>query len=427
MPRFPKTVEVTAFVGLNNVLPPERTPNQFLKTAENVDIDKSGGVHKRPGYSLKIAGNFHSIWGEGYNFFAVKDGYLVRIKDDYTVENLIEYPYKDRISYSSIEGSYDVYFTSPKMCGIIEGNTVKPLGYEAPNPPTVTEVTSNTRLTAGLYQVSLTYVDGNNLESGAKLGQKVSIQDGSSIVLTDIKPSTDSEIQSIRIYCSTPNGETQYLLGQVPVNTTTYTITSVHSEGVTPLKSFNMFPAPKGDIIRYFKGRLWIAQGNVLWYSSPFSLGWFSLAHDFFQFEHEITELMPVEEGIWIGTEKGLNYLSGKEPEKMNLSLKEPVSVVRNTGERVAGIYNGEETPVPGYQWLVTTDKGVFVCFNNGVAVNKTETNVAFPKADKGVSTFIKKDGINRYLTLLQEKEPSNNTAATDIVTATVIRNGVVV
>ena len=425
MARFPKTLELTTFTGLNNVLSPERTPSSFLKVAENIDIDKSGGIHKRPGYTLKLAGNFHSLWGEGYNFFAVKDGNLVRIHEDFSTEVLISYTSKERISYSSVDGSSDVYFTSKAMSGIITGNSVVPFGYTSPNPPTITEVTGSTRLSAGTYQVSLTYVDSNNVESGSAIGQMIGIQEGSAIVLNNIQPSDSHEIIGVRIYCSTPNGEVQYLLGQIPVNTTTYTITSVHSEGVTPLKSFNMYPAPNGEIVRYFKGRMWIADGNLLWYSSPFSLGWFNVAHDFFQFEQDITELMPIEEGIFVGTKRGLYLLVGTDPSKMKLVLKEPVEVVRNTAEKVSGAYITIENAPTGYRWLVTTDKGIFVCSNSGTVLNKTVENISLPKADKGVSTFIQQDGINRYLTLLEEKKPSNNAATSDIVTAVVIRNGV--
>ena len=111
----------------------------------------------------------------------------------------------------------------------------------------------------------------------------------------------------------------------------------------------------------------------------------------------------------------------------MKLNMVEPVSVVRGTGERIVGAYLFiENTPI-GYKWLVTTNKGVFVCFNNGIALNLTETNVVFPESNRGVSSFIQKAGINRYLTLLEEKKPSNNAAAADIVTATIIRNGVVI
>lgn len=427
MPRFPKTVEMTEFAGLNNTLPPERTPPQYLKEATNIDIDKSGGIHKRPGYQLKASGSFHSLWGEGGNFLVVKDSNLSRINPDYTFTTLSSYIHNERISYTSVDFSSDVFFVSQDMQGHIVEDTVYPLGYQSPQRPALTEVTGSGNLTTGVYQVALTYVSSTGEESGARLAVQIEISNGSRINVTNIKASTETDIDSIRVYCSTPNGETLYLVGETSNSNGSFTIGDVHTVGVTPLKSFNMYPAPKGDIIRYYRGRLFIADGKTLWYSSPYSFNWWNLQSDFFSFESEITEVMPVKDGIWVGTEYGLTYLAGKIPEKMNFDYQEPVSVVRNTGQRVSGAYIFfDNTPI-GYKWLVTTDKGIFVCFNDGIALNTTERNVVFPRAERGVSTFIQQDGINRYLTLLEEKRPSNNAAASDIVTATVIRNGIVI
>jgi len=92
-------------------------------------------------------------------------------------------------------------------------------------------------------------------ESGARKAEQITISDGSHIQVSNIRASSESTITKIRIYCSTPNGQTLYLVGEIPNSDGSFTIGDVHTTGVTPLKSFNMYPAPKGDIIRYFKGR----------------------------------------------------------------------------------------------------------------------------------------------------------------------------
>ena len=428
MPIFPKTVEVTTFNGLNNVLPPERTPLAYLKVAENVDIDKSGGIHKRPGYTKKISGNFHSLWGEGDSLLTVKDGDLVRVADDFSVVTLKTLQSNEEVFFSSVDGSKDIYFVSPGGdCGHIVDDVVHPFGISRPNSPSLSEVVSNSQLTSGKYQVALTYVDSERSESGSGVAISLSIQDGSAITVSDVRASAEVGIVGINIYCSPPNGDVLYKIDQIPNVNVTYTITEVHSVGVTPLKSFNMSPAPYGDTLSYYKGRFYVSEGNILWYSSPFSLKWFNKQSDFFVFESAITEVMPVDDGIWVGTETGLYYLRGNAPEKMTLNLLESVSIVKGTGEKIMGAYLFIENTPLGYKWLVTSDKGVFVCFNNGITLNLTEANVVFPQANRGASTFIQKDGINRYLTLLEEKKPSNNASASDIVTATVIRNGIAI
>ncbi|MBT8448160.1 MAG: hypothetical protein KJO69_00625, partial [Gammaproteobacteria bacterium] len=120
MPKHPKTVELTSWKGLNNVLPPERTPQDYLKEATDVDIDKSGGIRKRKGYTQKIAGAFHSLWSEGNDCIAVKDGSLVRIRNDYSTVDLGKTIGDERLSYAKYDGA--VYYTSPTHKGIIEGD-----------------------------------------------------------------------------------------------------------------------------------------------------------------------------------------------------------------------------------------------------------------------------------------------------------------
>ena len=91
-----------------------------------------------------------------------------------------------------------------------------------------------------------------------------------SLLLISLAP-VDSRVTTVRIYCSTPNGEVLYLTEEIPHGTTSYTIKDVHG-GMTPLKSFNVYGAPNGHIIREAHGYMFIAQDNILWYSEPFAL-----------------------------------------------------------------------------------------------------------------------------------------------------------
>lgn len=421
MPRHGKTVELTSFKGLNNVLPPERTTPDYLKQADDIDIDKTGGIRKRKGYSLKISGNFHSLWSEGSDCFAVKDGTLVRIRSDYSTTNLVTGVGDNRIAYEKYDGA--VYYTSEAgYKGVIEGDTVVSFGIDSPNPRPTVSATSG-MMTQGTYQVALTYVTSDGRESGAGLAQVVEVPANGGISLSGIPSSPDSRVSTVRIYCSTPNGEVLYLVEEIAHGTTTYTIQDVHG-GITPLKSFNVYGAPSGQIIRQAHGYMFIAQDNILWYSEPYTPEWWKPHSNFMLFEDRIRAVMPTEGGMWVAADQ-LYYLSGRTPSTMNRKAVEPVKAVEGSDVKVVGAYIFiENTPI-GYKWLVTTDKGIFVCFNDGLALNMTEKNVAFPEADEGTAVFVQEEGINRYMSLLKEKRDSENTAVGDLVTATIIRNGV--
>lgn len=422
MPKHPKTVTVENWKGLNNTLKPERTPEDYLKQADNVDFDKTGGIQKRKGYTQKIAGAFHSLWSEGNDCFAVKDGSLVRILTDYSTVDLGTSVGESRLAYEHYDGA--TYFVSDEITGIIEGDTVVPFGIDAPNPRPTLSVGFGV-MTKGTYQVALTYVTSDGRESGAGLAQVIDVPTGNGITLSGIPSSTDSRVDRVRIYCSTPNGEVLYLVEEIPHGTGSYTIADIHG-GITPLKSFNVYRAPNGHIIREAHGYMFIAQDNILWYSEPFTPDWWKPHSNFMIFEERIRAVMPTEGGMWVAAD-ALYYLTGKNPAEMRMREVEPVKIVEGSDVKIMGAYIFiENTPI-GYKWLVTTDHGIFVCFNDGIALNMTEKNVVFPDSDKGTAMFVQEDGINRYVSLVNKKSDSENAAVSDLVTATIIRNGVVI
>lgn len=420
MPKHPKTVSLKEFAGINNVLRPERTPEKYLKGALNVDFDRSGGIQKRLGYTSLSTGDYHSLWSEGEDCFAVKNNDLIRINPCLT-EVVLKANINSTLSFDRIDGR--VYYTGPNATGVILENLVSTWGIEEPNPKPTLAATSG-GMTAGSYQVALTYVRSDGLESGSGLAGTVTIGEAGGITLTNIPTSADPSVTGVNIYVSTPDGDILYLYRTISNGTTTTTVTSV-SQAILPLPSFNRKVAPRGQITKIAHGRAFVAQDDTLWFSDPYSYNWFDYHKSYFQFNARITAVMPVEQGIWVAAD-GLYYLNGDDTDRMTIELKEPIKIVEGTDVRIPGAYIFiERTPI-GYKWLVTTDKGVYICFNEGVTLNITETNYVFPKSDLGAGVFVQRDGINRYLTILDKVEDSNNTAVGDQVTAHIIRNGVI-
>ena len=420
MPQHPKTVSLQGWSGINNVLRPERTDEKYLKEALNIDFDKSGGIQKRLGYTSVSSGDYHSLWSDGSDCFAVKDNDLIRINPDLT-ETVLKTDVNSVLSFTKADGR--VYYTGPSDTGVILENLVSNWGIAEPNPKPQLAPTSG-GMSAGIYQVAITYVRSDGLESGSSLAQTITVSDSSGITLTNIPTSADASVVTVNIYVSTPNGEVLYLYRGIANGTSSTTITSV-AQAILPLPSFNRKVAPRGQIAQVAHGRAFVAQDDILWFSDPYSYNWFDYHKNYFPFPSRITSIMPVEGGIWVGTADGLYYLQGDETDKMQLELKEPVVVVEGTEVRIPGAYIFiENTPI-GYKWLVTTDKGVYICFNDGLALNVTETNYVFPEANSGAGVFVQKDGINRYLTVLEKKAGSDNAAVGDQVTGTIIRNGV--
>ena len=416
MAAHPGTSTLSSFKGINNILRPERTPVDYLKTATNTDIDTSGGIRKRLGYSLLESGNFHSVWADDHTALVVKDNSLHSVDSSLSTTDL-GLAVNERLTYDSQDGS--VYFTNINLNGRVVGNSVAPWGIVAPIIPALSATSG--LMTAGTYRLTLTYITSEGLESGARLASTITLGDNSGISFNMPAPS-ESQVTALKIYVTTPDGEEFYLQSTISVGIPTLVITSVVS-AVVPLQSFGYVPPPTGEIVKIAHGRAVVASGGTLWFSQPYAYHWFDLQKDFIQFDGEITAVMPVEGGIWVSADK-LYYLRGRELEKMKQEFKEPVVAVRGTEVLIPGSYIFiENTPI-GYKWLVTTDLGVFVCFNDGFIINVTEKNYVFPEASEGSGLFVQRDGINRYLTILNKSGDSQNTAVGDMVSATIIRNG---
>ena len=418
MPLHPKTIHYTGFKGLNNYLKAENTDPTYLKKALNIDLDKAGHISKRLGYTLVDSAVYSSLWTSenGLGCYAIRNGDLVKVNSDYSHTTLINSISKDKISFEEVDGL--IYYSSITHNGIIDNGTIRSWGISKNLlSPTLSSGTGN--LIAGIYQVLFTYVNKYGIESGSINSAVITVNNGSSISLYIPTP-LDPDILYARIYCSTPNGTIDYYSGIGNLNST-YTISSVSSFS-NPHRTLGLDKAPTGHIVKYYKGRIYIASDNILWYSEPLQYQHFNSASNYIEFPERIREIMPTEDGIWIGSDK-LYYLSGENPDALTRVIKEYIKIVEGTSTKVSGSYVHMDGIPPGYKWYVTSDLGVFILASQGIAVNLTSQNTEIERADLGSSLFLQSKGINQYLSILKTNSNPNNSSVGDLVETRIIRN----
>ena len=424
MPNIGKSVDHGTFKGLNNVLPAHNSTAGYLKELVNLDVDKAGNLSKRKGFLQKDAADYHSLWAneEGTRMYAVRDGVINSIDDQGVPTSLGLTVNSNKVDFRYLDG--DTYFVSADYSGKIDSSgSITPWGLPIPNLSVTLSAISGT-LPKGYYQVSLSYETADGRKSGSTLATNIELPANSSIVLSSIPvDTTDPDIVFVNIFCSLENGDELYRVRQVANGTTSFTISDV-LYGDYQLDTFGYYPAPQGHIVEWAHGRFYIAKDNIVWFSQPFEYDYFSLRESYFYFPEKITAICPTPDGLWISADR-LYYVSGKDPTSARLTEKEPFKVVEGSAVKFSGAYIFIDNTPLGYKWLCTTDRGIIVLFNDGVVLNISEQNVAIPTAHDGASGFIQEDGINRYVSLLRKKDDSQNTAIGDLVTTTVIRNGV--
>jgi len=421
MPNIGQSEVMETFKGINNVLPADKSLDGYLKELVNLDIDKSNNLTKRQGFTLEDTAVYHSLWSDGIHMFAVKDGDLVEIKADSSSTLLVSSIGDSPVTFDFIDGDY--YYTSRFRSGKIKDGSATNWGITPPNLQLSLTQTIGT-LSKGFYQVTYTYSTLDGRESGSNIATVIEVVDNSGILVEDIQASTNSEVTTINIYITQTNGNDFYRVGEIANGTTSTTVSSMF--GDRPLSTFNLYDAPRGSIVKWAHGRMYVAQDNIVWWSEPYQYDLFNLKESYWYFDGEVTALCPTPDGLWVSSDK-IYYVSGKDPSNARLTEKELAQVVRGSDVKFSGAYIFIENTPLGYKWLVTTDRGMFVLFNDGVILNISEQNVSMPKAWDAASGFIQEDGINRYVSLLREKEGSNNTAIGDLVTSTIVRNGITI
>ena len=111
------------FRGIDNVTDPiSLNPDgrsTWMTVANNLDLNDENKLSRRGGYDPKISGSFHSLWSKNGDCYAVKDGALVRISEDYIPTTIIpSVDWAGRFSYWDRSGR--VYLTNGSIIGYIK-------------------------------------------------------------------------------------------------------------------------------------------------------------------------------------------------------------------------------------------------------------------------------------------------------------------
>jgi len=154
-----------------------------------------------------------------------------------------------------------------------------------------------------------------------------------------------------------------------------------------------------GSIVRLFAGRVWIARGDVLWYSEPFMYSVFLPGRNYIQFPSKIVMVAPAKDGLYVSTDKSQYFLGGGDPLKMTINRIASYPAIPGTDVQVDGIavLSGEYSNLVSPMWASTQG----ICFGapGGVIVNLTYNRLVYPKTLYGSSLYTGK----RFITCLDD------------------------
>ncbi len=119
-----------------------------------------------------------------------------------------------------------------------------------------------------------------------------------------------------------------------------------------------MIQTPAGQLVEVHQGRLFSAQGNVLWFSEPLAFHRVNRVANFIVFEGMIKLLKSADKSLYVGDAVGIHVIKGKFPLEIAKETVAVCEVPRHTSVAHIGVGSSlpREIEDPGAFAFVTSD-----------------------------------------------------------------------
>lgn len=311
--------KIAAFRGLNNVVDPLRLDLDWLVQADNVDISDTGGLSKRDGYALSMAGTFTGAASslDHTRMYVVDDGGALKAMAGAATAVTLRSGLSSAPMHWA-EVNRRMFYNNGVDAGIIEpDNTVLDWRWPTPAAPAVAAVTGT--LPAGQYRVACTYVLADGRETGSSDYTEITLVEGQALQISGV-PQLAGAIT--RTYIA-PADSTVFLLARSGTLTAFVWNLSPDSLGIE-LATQDLAALPlTADVIQVWRGRIYAAMymaepnQTVVWFSKPLGFHLFDLQKDFFLVSGRVTMLAPHTSALVIGTGENVYAYDGKQLEQL--------------------------------------------------------------------------------------------------------------
>jgi hypothetical protein len=173
---------------------------------------------------------------------------------------------------------------------------------------------------------------------------------------------------------------------------------------------------PLATVLAYYNGRIYLANRNILWATEMYLYNIVDKTRNFYQFESNINIIGVVTDGLYIGTDDAVYFLSGMFSEfKTNIGYKGGMKriVVINTGAIPGSLVTlpselvhpalqaNLAAPIDSKNAILFMTKSGLVCgLDGGNTFNLTQTKFLFPDMTAASALFRRQNGVNQYLSV---------------------------
>lgn len=381
-----KNVTLQGWKGIDNIssresvqsLPTKNSPLVDLVDAVNVDIDDSGRLRRRDGQQLMVDQiGVHSLWASNGLCLYMVAGALLRLDQNYESHSLALGFSGQPMSYVEID---DVVFCTDGFgCAAVQNGVARSWGIPLSDADVSASAASGS-MERGIYLFAMTLVREDGFESGTGLAKRIDLNDNGGIAFSWAVPA-DPYISRVNLYVTQPNGEKLMLAASVPAQAGTY----IYTGGTRSLELTTQWldAVPSGQAMCLYRGRIYIAKGDVIFATA--ALGYeYCDRRDYRAIDgSEVRMMAPVQGGMFIGTKRGVYFMSGQDFRTNSLDKKTSAAAIKGSLVMADGqIVTGNEQLAGMLVAVFTTEDGVCVGLPDGSMQNLTVERFEMLTAD---------------------------------------------
>jgi hypothetical protein len=383
------------FTGINNVVPEMRMSGADAVAALDVDIGLTGEITRRSGFS-EVADTCHKniFDAHGGVRLSTSGSTLIATHPNDDVHVIHEAIGSNRVWYCNLPDGRTT-FTNGLINGITDGFEGFEHSISMPTSLGSTDFAFG-ELDLGSYRYALTRVRmSDGAESPALVSEPFQISNGG--LRLDGLPIDLG--YALNVYLTQKEGEKFFLVG----NTTgsTFEWGGKNAQLILPCRTVGAVAFPVGTYTTFWRGRVLTAYGNVLGASRPMTPHLADYT-DFKQFASNITSLQAVDDGVYVGTEEDLIFLSGETWDGLTYARMQRGPVTPGSGTPAPGdrVKLGKGTGT-GSAMMCIAGGLVVAGFNGGVTECLTEDRYATSAAEV-CAIFRELNGVPQYVAVPQ-------------------------
>lgn len=391
-------VTVESFGGTDNCSPSASVAKNRFQTMSGVEIYNSGVVRRAQGCRIIAPGSGrHSIFSDGSSVYFREGSGLYRLEADRT-STLLDGGFSTAGGRTTYLLHYDrVYYSDSQHTGVIQNGSSRSWGLGVPPLPVVAPAIGD--LIHGRYHVGITYIRNDGQESGTSGLAALNSTGGIQI---SVVPSSDSTVTGIGVYVTTAGGDIPFLQAVLPNEAWSGRIASGLGQG-RPLDT-NLCSAPLPcAMMAEYRGRMYTGVDDTIVFTrsgNQYEL-LEPLDKSFYPMGETVTNIMPVDDGLWVTTTNWSTFLAGTDPHEGGgfvVKFKQKIGGTKHSGQSVDADSVTSRVPMQGK--LAMWDSGAGICFGgpNGYFKNITGDYFRTRPSSQGTSFARSHSDMDQYV-----------------------------